>query len=243
MSKVWQQLLFPRGCPVCGRPVLGLLCPACSRREPEWRMSRFRLAVGDYNFLYVSGAASLFAYRGEAAEAVRRMKYSGEAWRAAGFAHLMAARIFGCNYKAGYGILLPCGAMPVGLEFSAVVPVPPGRPGVHIPGQLAKTLSRDLQIPVQNALYKSRPTPRQEELDREGRKKNLWGSFSLRRGQNVEGKNILLVDDVITTGTTVSACAYALLQAGAESVFAVSIAAAELEKAPQEPEKEKPETL
>ena len=80
-------------------------------------------------------------------------------------------------------------------------------------------------MPVWNALYKSRPTPRQEELDREGRKQNLWGSFALRPECSVEGKNILLVDDVVTTGTTLSACSYALLQAGAESVFGVCAAA------------------
>ncbi len=229
MKKLLRSLVFPRACPLCGRPVLGLLCPQCAEKESEYRMSRYRLAVGDYMLVHISGAASLYCYKNEAAEAVRRMKYSGEAWRAAGFAHLMAARIFGCNYRAGYGILLSCEAMPVGMEFSGIVPVPAGRPGVHIPGQMARTLGEDLGLPVWNALYKSRPTPRQEELDREGRRQNLWGSFAVCPGVSVEGKNLLLVDDVITTGTTVSACAQALMQAGAAGVFGVSAAAAVLE--------------
>lgn len=219
------RLLFPARCPVCGRVSAGLLCPECKKREENYRLSRYRLAVGDYAFVHLAGAAALYGYKGPVSHAVRRMKYNGEPWRAAGFGHLMAARIFGCNYRAGYGILYPQDSLPVAVEFSGVVPVPPGRPGVHIPGLLAKTLANDLHLPVWNALYKSRPTPRQEELDREGRKQNLWGSFALRPECNVEGKNILLVDDVITTGTTLSACSYALLQAGAESVFGVCAAA------------------
>ena len=117
--------------------------------------------------------------------------------------------------------------MPVGVEFSAIVPVPPARQGVHIPGLQAKQLGCDLRLPVQNALYKSRPTPRQEELDRQGRLQNLWGSYAVSPGMSVEGKYILLVDDVITTGTTLSACAGTLMKAGAAGVFGVCAAATE----------------
>lgn len=225
-TEILQRLLFPRCCPICGRKTTGLLCPDCLIKESKWQMTRYRLAVGDYSLNHLSGAAALYRYQYEAAHAVRRMKYSGDSWRAAGFGHLMAARIFGCNYRAGYGILIPCEAMPMGVEFSGIVPVPATRPGVHIPGLLAKSLGGSLQLPVWDALYKSRPTPRQEGLNREQRKRNLWGSFGVRFGQSVEGKNILLVDDVVTTGTTLSACAYTLLQAGATGVFGTAAAAA-----------------
>lgn len=227
MKLYGKSLLFPPVCPLCGRPTPGLLCPDCARRENEWSLSRYRLATGNYHLLHLMGAAALCRYRGPVRHAVRRMKYGGEPWRAAGFARLMASRIFCCNYRAGYGIILPCEAMPVGVEFSAIVPVPPTRQGVHIPGLQAKQLGCDLRLPVQNALYKSRSTPRQEELDRQGRLQNLWGSYAISPGMSVEGKYILLVDDVITTGTTLSACAGTLMKAGAAGVFGVCAAATE----------------
>ena len=59
---------------------------------------------------------------------------------------------------------------------------------------------------------------------------NIAGAFRAQEPQQVEGKRILLVDDVITTGATASACAQALLDAGAQSVFAIALAAAEVNK-------------
>ena len=54
---------------------------------------------------------------------------------------------------------------------------------------------------------------------------NVAGAFRAQKPELVEGKRVLLVDDVITTGATAAACAQALLDAGAHSVFAVALAA------------------
>lgn len=94
MNLYGKSLLFPPVCPLCGRPTPGLLCPDCARRENEWSLSRYRLATGNYHLLHLMGAAALCRYRGPVRHAVRRMKYGGEPWRAAGFARLMASRIF-----------------------------------------------------------------------------------------------------------------------------------------------------
>ena len=63
---------------------------------------------------------------------------------------------------------------------------------------------------------------------------NVSGAFRVTDPERVAGKRILLVDDVITTGATVTACTQALLAAGAESVFAVALATVELD-APRSP--------
>lgn len=119
------------------------------------------------------------------------------------------------------------GRPPVALEYDCVVPVPAsGRRAYNPPGLLAKELARALELPLETAaLYKARPTPRQEELNRAGRLRNLMGAFAVRPGRLPENSRVLLVDDVVTTGATLSACALALLRAGAGEVFAVCFAA------------------
>ena len=62
---------------------------------------------------------------------------------------------------------------------------------------------------------------------------NVAGAFCVPDPERIEGKRLLLVDDVITTGATVTACAQALLDAGAESVFAVALAAVEFDAPPE----------
>jgi len=56
---------------------------------------------------------------------------------------------------------------------------------------------------------------------------NIEGAFKAKRNLNLKGKNILLVDDVITTGSTIGECGRVLLNAGANKVYAVSVAIAD----------------
>lgn len=90
-------------------------------------------------------------------------------------------------------------------------------------------LARALGIPLEKrALRKTRVTHTQKGLSAAERLQNLRGAFCVRNAQRIEGRRILLVDDVITTGATISTCAAALMQAGALEVFAVAAAHTEL---------------
>ena len=93
---------------------------------------------------------------------------------------------------------------------------------------MAQPLARAVDVPVvTDALTRARSTRRQEGLSLDERLANVAGAFRVARPEAVEGKRILLVDDVLTTGATASACAQALLDAGAQSVFAVALATVE----------------
>ena len=90
---------------------------------------------------------------------------------------------------------------------------------------LADELNRDLHLPlVYDNLVRLRATQPQTELSRSERLKNLRRCFALRRPTEVAGKRVLLVDDVMTTGTTVNECAKVLRKAGADEVFVVTLA-------------------
>jgi ComF family protein len=75
-----------------------------------------------------------------------------------------------------------------------------------------------------DALIRTRPTPSQGRLSRSARARNVQGAFRVRRREEVNGRRILLVDDVLTTGATASACATTLLRAGAQAVDVLTLA-------------------
>lgn len=92
---------------------------------------------------------------------------------------------------------------------------------------IAQALSDQMAIPVNAlALRRTRATPSQGGLKKSGRLKNVKGAFDVadRHRRTIEGKTILLVDDVLTTGATASASAAALKKMGAEHVIVAAFA-------------------
>jgi ComF family protein len=73
-------------------------------------------------------------------------------------------------------------------------------------------------------LVRERETRSQVGLDREARIQNMQGAFRVIAPQRIAGRTVIVVDDVMTTGTTVSECARILKRAGAEKVFAATVA-------------------
>lgn len=77
-----------------------------------------------------------------------------------------------------------------------------------------------------DALVRTRPTPSQAGLARRARRRNVTGAFRVRKGREgrIAGAHVLLVDDVLTTGATLSACTRALKRAGARQVDVLVLA-------------------
>ncbi|MDX5361334.1 MAG: ComF family protein [Alphaproteobacteria bacterium] len=92
---------------------------------------------------------------------------------------------------------------------------------------LAQALGRATGIPVEvAALRRTRATPMQRGQSRTGRRRNVAGAFDVapRARPRIAGRTVLLVDDVVTTGATLEACARALLKGGAARVHALAVA-------------------
>lgn len=220
-------LLYPRRCPFCDE-VLGQLaaCPACAEAERALRRTVPRLAGDEHLLAGLAGGAAAYRYEGIVRDAVLRMKSGARACYGPQLGAAMAEQIFGCRQK-GEGPAAAGTRPPAALEYDCVIPVPAsgGRP-YNPPELLAKELAAALNLPLMtDALYKRRQTARQESLDRAGRLCNLAGAFAVRPGRLAENSRVLLVDDVVTTGATLTACAAALRKAGAAEVFAVCLAA------------------
>jgi ComF family protein len=89
---------------------------------------------------------------------------------------------------------------------------------------LAEWVSRRVGIPLERPLVRRRHTITQTHFDRKQRMRNLRAAFALRHNADVKDKTFLLVDDVLTTGSTLDECARVLLEGGARSVRAITVA-------------------
>lgn len=117
-------------------------------------------------------------------------------------------------------------------EADALVPVPLHRRRLisrryNQAALIATALGRETGVPVWvNAMVRVRPTPSQGRMSCRQREDNVRGAFAVRNNfcERIGGARIVLVDDVFTTGATLTACTRALQKAGAESVDAITLA-------------------
>jgi ComF family protein len=118
-----------------------------------------------------------------------------------------------------------------GSRFDIIVPVPlhaarQRERGFNQASLLATLLSAQTSIPSRPVLERIRYTTTQTALDRSERMENLHNAFRLRKNVDVRSLRVLLIDDVLTTGSTLSECARILKRAGALSVHAATAARA-----------------
>ncbi len=187
----------PPRCPICWQPQRqGTPCRRCREERPAFQ-----------------GARSPYLYEGAAREAVHALKYSYVSALARPMAQLMA-----------------CYVEEEAIEADLLVPVPlyvrrQRSRGYNQSALLARELSRLCGLPMaEQGLARRRNTPVQaRSADAEARRRNVADAFVADR-RWVEGKRVLVVDDVMTTGATVNACARALGQAGAGSAWALTFA-------------------
>ena len=205
-------LAYPQICVICGRSVeqrrLGVACERC------WRETRlFTDDEADRGGkMAFTVARALGTYEGALRESVLLLK----------------RRPYVPQHVQG---LLVAAVRREPLSSSTrVVPVPlhPKRlkmRGFNQASILAEVVSKTLRLPLDEvSLVRVSSTEKYRAgLDRKGRQDIVAGAFAVRHPRLVAGENILLVDDVFTTGATVSACAAALVDSGAQDVFVLTI--------------------
>ncbi|MBI2437102.1 MAG: ComF family protein [Candidatus Magasanikbacteria bacterium] len=115
------------------------------------------------------------------------------------------------------------------IEVDAIIAVPLHRRryverGFNQSEIIAQFVARSLHIPIVHNLIRSRHTRQQAKLHRDERLKNLYNAFTIENPHELVGKRILVVDDVFTTGSTVSECAKVLKEAQVGEVVSFSVA-------------------
>lgn len=198
-----------RVCAVCMKTLpwnRGAICPFCGRKVGE---AGACLECKEKP-LKTETARSAFVHEGEAMRFVLRLK-RGERYLA----------------YTGAQILLPVAReeFPQAdlLTFVPMTKKALKKRGYNQSCLLAKELARLLQKPLFSSLSKVKETAAQKTLKRREREENLQGCFRIDDRAEIKGKNVLIVDDTLTTGSTSSELAATLLKAGAQKVFLLTL--------------------
>jgi ComF family protein len=179
--------------------------------DAEGRCALCRTGLRGFDAAYCFGS-----YEGTLRELIHLYKYGRIQTLARPLADLLAA------------------ALPLDERFDAVTPVPlhwrkQWQRGFNQSDLLARAVARRRGIPVVRALRRTRSTQTQAGLSNTERRKNVAAAFQCRRsGETLAGRRVLLIDDVMTTGSTAAACARVLKQAGAARVVLLTVARVDL---------------
>lgn len=225
-------LIFPFGiyCNVCNKPIYNepyAICEDCRSRMP-WIQEKACIKCGKslpswyfpdkcsdctQNTHEYTKGFSCVEYDDTVRQMVIDFKYHGKAYYAKSIAEIMYDKFQSMNLNIDY-----------------IIPVPlhsdrEKERGFNQSFLLAKHLSNWTNIQVKkDILYRCRHTESQNKLPLKKRKKNLSGAFKVLENGYLLRKNILLIDDVYTTGNTVDACAKELIGQGAKNVYILTFA-------------------
>lgn len=204
-------LLFPPKCPFCGALLEKgeLWCPECQKELP-WLTGTAR----EKKVELTDGCISVLRYENKVREAVHRYKFSGRQ-----------------GYSRAFGALIAQAALDHGLTADLVSWPSLSKRRLRERGYdqgelLAREVGTRLDLPVLRTVNKSHRPAQSGVEDKDERKANLLGAYTAVGAENFQGKIVLLVDDVLTTGATLSECAKTLLLAGAGKVVCVTLSRA-----------------
>jgi competence protein ComFC len=225
-------LLYPPHCAGCREPLSqnDLLCDACKKspariKPPFCRTcsqpfdgaidGEFTCANCHNRHFHFECAVSVFRSRGVIRDLLHRFKYQQEFHLRLPLADWLMQSLHDARIE--------------NQPYDSFVPVP-----LHSARQrereynqaevLAAIASERTGRPMIRALKRIRYTPTQTRFDRAERMENLRNAFEMRKTADVQGKHLLVVDDVLTTGSTVDECARILKKAGAASIRVITVA-------------------
>lgn len=208
MWKRLTELLFGCRCMLCGKTLeYGALCPKCEdAMQVQYADTRMRSIAG------LHGVYPVLRYKGAMRRAILNMK----------FRHKI-------GYADTFGAILADRARTLELTADCVTYVPVSALRMHFRGFnqseiMARAVARELGVPCVPALRRRLLSRRQSTLSREQRHDNAARSFLLKKNCGLTGQCVLLVDDIMTTGATLRACARLLREAGAAEVAALVLA-------------------
>lgn len=206
-------LLYPPKCAFCqkliNRGQMGM-CPDCSDSIPKLSKSEGVQRKKNAGICY-----SPLRFDGVVRTSIHRYKFSG------------------CSgYGAVYGKLVGqyirehCDTLP-----EVVTWVPLSKKSLRERGYdqaylLAKAVAQELNLPIEATLVKVRHTEQQSSLEREERSANVLGAYEVIAGLDATEKCYLLIDDVVTSGSTLAECVFQLRMAGAKPLICATLASA-----------------
>ena len=205
-------LLFPPKCGFCGKINSEYLCKKCELKLQNLKATKEINKIQNQEFTY-----HVYAYYYK--EAIRNKiidyKFNDMPELSNTFVKLLLNNEKICGFLKKYDIMIP-------------VPMHPKKQtqrGYNQAELIAQKLAENLRIDFANdVLFKQRQTETQSSLDKKSRQRNVKDAYNCKKEQKINGKRVILFDDIYTTGSTVKECSKVLKQFGAKEVIVLTIA-------------------
>ncbi|MEG0896013.1 MAG: phosphoribosyltransferase family protein [Ruthenibacterium sp.] len=218
ITEFFGKLFFPSRCLYCNRVIGFSGTNICDKCAPQIKAVKrpCGLAIQKYGreMQFITAAYAPLFYERPAKNAILRMKFGKYTTGIRELADGMAM-----EWNASEAPPVDC--------LLAVPCTKKERKGrrCNLPQMLAEILSVSLGVPLwKNILYKQRETPRQMGLAGAARRKNVKDAYAVTDAALFAGKTVLLIDDVLTTGSTLNECAKTICGAGAAACYTLTIA-------------------
>ena len=186
----------------------------CNKCKVKIRNNQINVIIKPRN-KYFKELISIFKYEGIIRDKILQYKFEDKAYIYKTFAKIVLKNKKVCGLLKKYDIIIP-------------VPIHKKRKlqrGYNQTQLIAKEISKNIDIKLcNNVLVKNKNTIAQSKLNKNKRKQNIKGAFKALNVQNIQGKSVLLFDDIYTTGSTANECSKILKEAGAKTVGVLTIA-------------------
>lgn len=204
-------LLYPKTCGICKKICKQYICPKC-----KYNIKKYEIAnIKKFKDKHFEEMAYIFKYEGIIRERIIEYKFFEAGYIYKTFSEIIIKNKKISDFIKKYDIIIP-------------VPVHKNRKkqrGYNQTELIAKEIGTKLKIDTQiNVLIKMQNTKPQSMLDKENRKKNVKNAYKTQNESKIYGKNVLLLDDIYTTGSTANECSRMLKFAGANKIGVLTIA-------------------
>ena len=210
--KTIADLLFPPKCVLCGKLLDKQetdLCHICRVEAPDFPGGKVRLS-------FLDSWTAVWYYEGNVRSSLHRYKFRGARFYAPAYGRLLAMKLLR-EHPEGFDVL----------TWVPISPIRKLRRGYDQVELLAKAVGAELGMEPVRTLRKVRNNPPQSGIVGQAqRKANVLGVYRAADAEAVRGKRVLMLDDIITTGSTAGEAARVLLTAGAKEVHCGTVAAA-----------------
>ncbi len=206
-------VIFPNRCPYCNK-IIGSGLTECGECFKELDKTP-KISHTDAGIICISP----FFYDSKVRQSILKYKFRGVAFNARSYAKAMCSAVESAGIKDDFDII-------------TFVPLSKSRErerGFNQSEKVAEIVGEFFNKPCRALLVKTKNNKNQHDLNLVERRENVRGVYSVCKNEDVSGMRILLIDDIVTTGNTLSECLNVLKDSGAENVICMSIATATLD--------------
>jgi len=217
--KAFLDFIYPPFCLLCDARLdtdQHLICEPCWKSFAGFRsgikLERYNLAT--YGRVYFKNVYIVYTYTEKSLELIHLFKYYNKMSLARRIGRDMTRMVTALNLESFIDVIIPIPLHGIRRRER----------GYNQSTLLAREISRKTSIPMyDNIVKRIINNPSQTGLSYTERVSNVKGIFSIQRGGELQGKRVLLIDDVVTTGLTINECSKVLIGAGADEVIAAAV--------------------